>query len=103
MAVLTVNNLRDISSDAKAGKKSLIVRLGKRFGELEYLVLYILMIPCLIITSSHWITYGIVFLGVLLYLKLRKTEGRAYNKMLVLTGMSNIVFVVLFYVGILCN
>lgn len=103
MAVLTVNNLRDISSDAKAGKKSLIVRLGKGFGELEYLVLYVLMIPCLIITNSHWITYGVVLLGVLLYLKLRNTEGRAYNKMLVLTGMSNLVFVILFYIGMVSN
>lgn len=99
MAVLTVNNLRDRETDAKAGKKSMIVRFGKRFGELEYLMLYLLMIPCLYMANAHWVTYGIVLTGVWLYLRLRKTEGRAYNKLLVYTGLSNIMFVILFSIG----
>lgn len=101
MAVLTVNNLRDRESDAKAGKKSLIVRFGKRFGELEYLTLYLLTIPCLYLTQTHWIVYGIVGVGLLLFYKLLKTDGRSYNKMLVYTGISNIVFVILYFVGTL--
>lgn len=99
MAVLTVNNLRDRESDANSGKKSLIVRLGKKFGEYEYLALYLLMIPCLIITQAHWMVYGIVLVGTCLYLKLLKTEGRAYNKLLVLTGMSNVIFALLYFIG----
>lgn len=97
MAVLTVNNLRDRESDADSGKRSLIVRLGKHFGELEYLMLYILMIPCLYLTNSHWLVYGTVLVGIFLFLKLRKTEGREYNKMLVYTGLSNVVYVILYY------
>lgn len=103
MAVLTVNNLRDRDSDAKAGKRSLIVRLGKKFGDTEYLVLYLLMIPCLLLANTHWFAYGIILVGALLYLKLRKTVGREYNKMLVFTGLSNIIFVILYYVGILLS
>ena len=100
MAVLTVNNLRDRESDSKAGKRSLIVRFGKVFGEIEYLFLYLLIAPCLFFTNSNWIAYGIVLVGILLYLKLRKTNGRAYNKMLVLTGLSNLVYVILYAIGI---
>lgn len=101
MGVLTVNNLRDRETDALSGKRSLIVRFGKKFGELEYLLLYLLSIPCLYLSNSHWLAYGIALVGILLYLKLRKTEGRAYNKMLVFTGLSNVVFVLLYYGGML--
>jgi len=96
MAILTVNNLRDIESDRKAGKKSLIVRLGKRFGEYEYLFLYILAFPFLWMTAYARLSYIIILAGGLLFLKLKTTNGKEYNKMLILTGLSNILFVVLF-------
>ena len=38
-AILVVNNLRDAPTDAAAGKRTLVVRLGTRFGRLEYAVL----------------------------------------------------------------
>lgn len=31
-AVLTLNNLRDVDTDAKAGKRTLVVRMGKKWG-----------------------------------------------------------------------
>jgi 1,4-dihydroxy-2-naphthoate octaprenyltransferase len=34
--ICLVNNYRDYANDQKAGKKTLIVRFGKSFGELEY-------------------------------------------------------------------
>lgn len=37
VAVLVVNNLRDISSDAAAGRRTLAVRFGKPFTRMEYL------------------------------------------------------------------
>ncbi len=36
VAILTVNNLRDIESDRRAGKRTLVVRFGHRFGQAEY-------------------------------------------------------------------
>jgi 1,4-dihydroxy-2-naphthoate octaprenyltransferase len=37
--ILVVNNVRDIETDIKAGKRTLPVRFGRRFGVLEYRVL----------------------------------------------------------------
>jgi 1,4-dihydroxy-2-naphthoate octaprenyltransferase len=50
-AILTVNNLRDVEQDRAAGKKTLVVRLGKWFGKAEYLmfVLAAMAIPLLFI------------------------------------------------------
>jgi len=36
VAILTANNLRDIESDRRAGKGTLVARHGRRFGQLEY-------------------------------------------------------------------
>ena len=101
MAVLTVNNLRDRISDAESGKKSLIVRFGKQFGELEYLVLYLLAIPCLFFVGHVYFSYLIVVVGCVLFVKLRKTEGKEYNKMLVFTGFSNVIFMLLYFLDYL--
>lgn len=38
-AILVVNNLRDAATDAKAGKRTLVVRLGVEVGKVEYLLL----------------------------------------------------------------
>ena len=46
MALLTVNNLRDIHTDRKAGKKTMAVRFGEFFTRMEYLVS--VSIACLI-------------------------------------------------------
>jgi len=36
VALLAVNNLRDRETDARAGKRTLVVRFGERFGRAEY-------------------------------------------------------------------
>lgn len=38
VAVLVVNNLRDLESDRRAGKGTLVARYGRRFGQIEYLL-----------------------------------------------------------------
>lgn len=39
IALLAVNNLRDVHTDAKAGKRTLVVRLGTRAGKAEYVAM----------------------------------------------------------------
>jgi 1,4-dihydroxy-2-naphthoate octaprenyltransferase len=38
-AILVVNNLRDIDTDRKAGKKTLAVRFGVKFTQFQYVLL----------------------------------------------------------------
>ena len=40
--ILVVNNLRDLDTDARAGKHTLVVRFGRSFGRAEYLGLLLL-------------------------------------------------------------
>jgi 1,4-dihydroxy-2-naphthoate octaprenyltransferase len=37
VAILTVNNLRDIDTDRQSNKRTLVVRFGVKFARLEYL------------------------------------------------------------------
>jgi 1,4-dihydroxy-2-naphthoate octaprenyltransferase len=46
VAVLNLNNLRDIDTDVKSGKNSIPVRIGKTFGFYYQKALYIFAIAC---------------------------------------------------------
>lgn len=39
--ILVVNNLRDLETDARAGKQTLVVRFGRAFGRAEYVALLV--------------------------------------------------------------
>jgi 1,4-dihydroxy-2-naphthoate octaprenyltransferase len=45
--ILVVNNLRDVATDRTAGKRTLVVRLGVRFGEWQYRLSWLL---CFVLT-----------------------------------------------------
>jgi 1,4-dihydroxy-2-naphthoate octaprenyltransferase len=80
-AILTVNNLRDIDEDRLAGKRTLVVRLGKKFGQWEYCAAIVLaaILPCL------WGSYlQLLMLAPALPLLSAafKTEGAAWNPIL---------------------
>lgn len=42
MGVLNINNMRDAETDAKTGKRTIIVKLGVRFGQVYHLILCVL-------------------------------------------------------------
>lgn len=55
---LVANNLRDYEEDAKAGKKTLIVRFGRKFGGWEYGCCVVLagFVPLLLFSQSSWLS-----------------------------------------------
>jgi 1,4-dihydroxy-2-naphthoate polyprenyltransferase len=53
VAILVANNLRDMDSDRRAGKRTLVARYGRRFGQIEYAaaVLLSFAVPVLLVVS----------------------------------------------------
>ncbi|MHC4221507.1 MAG: 1,4-dihydroxy-2-naphthoate polyprenyltransferase [Planctomycetota bacterium] len=106
-AILTVNNLRDISTDKTAGKKTLIVRFGYNFGVAEYI--FCIITACLV-PVYLCIFYHCHYLSLLCLLTLvaalppikticSKPTAQQLNKLLAQTGMLLVIFSVLFSVG----
>jgi 1,4-dihydroxy-2-naphthoate octaprenyltransferase len=107
VAILTVNNLRDIDQDRAAGKKTLPVRFGQTFARIEYTVSLLAgcaAIPVgLCLRNGHW--PALACLGVLpfalwtVWTVWTKTDGPALNDALAATGKWLLAFSVLFSVG----
>jgi 1,4-dihydroxy-2-naphthoate octaprenyltransferase len=78
-ALLVVNNLRDLETDARAGKRTLAVRLGRRGTALEYLALLALAaaVPLVGIRAFGWPpASGAALLGVVAALPAARTVLR---------------------------
>jgi 1,4-dihydroxy-2-naphthoate octaprenyltransferase len=107
VAILTVNNLRDIHTDKQAGKKTLAVRFGRTFARMEYLVS--LATACLvpvwlyILSPDHscQMFSGLVFFGALPCLKImfRELPGPMFNHALATTGKLLFIYSIVFSIG----
>jgi len=66
-AILVVNNLRDIETDARAGKRTLAVRLGPAATKVEYVGAFAVaaMVPVVGVLAFEWPLLSLLALGVL--------------------------------------
>jgi 1,4-dihydroxy-2-naphthoate octaprenyltransferase len=108
-AILVVNNVRDIDTDRRAGKRTLAVRLGRPRARTLYslmlLVAYVAVIP-VVFPLSPWVL--LPWLTLPLAARQARTvrahvDGPTLNAALARTGMLQLLFCVLLSVGILAS
>jgi 1,4-dihydroxy-2-naphthoate polyprenyltransferase len=106
-ALLVVNNLRDIPTDAVAGKKTLAVRIGDKRTRVLYVVLMVvpyLCIPIIAGLGRRWlavIAFGAIFLAHKPVLGvLEGAKGPALIPVLVGTARVQLVYGLLLSVGL---
>lgn len=104
--ILVVNNVRDEATDRLAGKRTLIVRLGRRFGLLELVLMlvaaYVVPVALLLLGARPYVLLPLVALplGVSLARSLASAEGQALNVTLVTAAKHLLLFGLLFTVGL---
>ena len=108
VAILTVNNLRDIDGDREAGKWTLAVRYGRDFARAEYTVALLAAtwaVPgyvCWKVGDHNMALIGGAALAVALptlWTVLTKSDGENLNRALANTGKILLLFSILFSVG----
>jgi 1,4-dihydroxy-2-naphthoate octaprenyltransferase len=100
-AILVVNNVRDRVSDARAGKRTLVVRLGRTFGVVEYVVLVAiayLVLP--VIGGAAWVAFASLPLAARSAALVVRSDGRALDRALGATALLLLVHGSLLAVGI---
>jgi 1,4-dihydroxy-2-naphthoate polyprenyltransferase len=110
-AILVVNNIRDLESDRRAGKRTLAVRLGRERAR----TLYALMVYGAFVTApapwvagalSAWLLLPLALLPVAVVLARtvrRHADGPTLNMALARTGMLQLAFCVLLSAGLLLS
>jgi 1,4-dihydroxy-2-naphthoate octaprenyltransferase len=108
-AILVVNNVRDLETDRRAGKRTLAVRLGRERTRVLYAVMlaaaFAVLVP-LAISLGAWVL--LAALAAPLAVRLVKTvrthsDGPTLNEALAGTGMLQLAFCVLLSAGILLS
>ena len=107
-AILVVNNLRDIVTDRKAGKKTLAVRIGERGARIEFVLLlagaYAAPVILFIMgKSSIFVLLPLASLPMAISLSrtVCQKEGRVLNQSLAGTARLSLLFSLLFSVGLI--
>jgi 1,4-dihydroxy-2-naphthoate octaprenyltransferase len=107
VAIIVVNNLRDIVTDRAAGKQTLAVRFGERGTRAEYVafvaVAYLVPVAMWATrTASAWALLALLSLPLVpaLLRRLHGEHGRALNGVLAGTARLELVYGLLFALGL---
>jgi 1,4-dihydroxy-2-naphthoate polyprenyltransferase len=106
-AVLIVNNVRDLDTDRRAGKRTLAVRLGRERTRAFYVVTVLgayLVAVVMAVVWSPWVLLALLSLPpavAVIRLVRGHTDGPTLNEALGRTGLVQLVFCVLLSAGIL--
>ena len=107
-AILVVNNLRDIETDRRAGKRTLAVLLGKERTQMEYVLLLALAYALLLLLwfgfGFHWLVllpWLTLPLALRLTTQIRREVGRPLNKALAGTAQLGLLFSIALSIGLL--
>ncbi|MGI4791005.1 MAG: 1,4-dihydroxy-2-naphthoate polyprenyltransferase [Janthinobacterium lividum] len=110
MAILVVNNLRDLNTDRAAGKRTLAVRFGRQGTITEYSTLlalaYIVPVVMFAVHASRpWVllTWLSLPLAAVSLKNVRTLEGRPLNQVLANTARLELVYGVLLAVGLVLS
>lgn len=109
VAVLNINNIRDIESDKKAGKYSIPVRLGRKKAVFYHWMLISLGVICSIVYTllngqNYWQWLFLLVLPLLIKNGIgvtKNTEAKIIDPYLKQMAMSTLLFVLLFGVGLI--
>jgi 1,4-dihydroxy-2-naphthoate octaprenyltransferase len=107
-AILVVNNVRDMETDAAAGKRTLAVLLGYRYSRVEFLAL---LVAGYAVPPALWLAYGypatvmlswltLPLAGLVTRTVLTRTDGEALNPALERTGQLLALYAVLLAAGL---
>jgi 1,4-dihydroxy-2-naphthoate octaprenyltransferase len=110
IAILMVNNVRDVAEDREAGKRTLVVRFGRRFGVVAYGVCVIgaLMLAGLLAVGPFgaemhpWAALPLALLPLAVrpvHTMAATTDSERLNPLLGATGRILLLWAVLFSIG----
>jgi 1,4-dihydroxy-2-naphthoate polyprenyltransferase len=116
-AILVVNNIRDIDTDRRAGKKTLAVRLGRERARTEYTVLvvlaYLVLLPAVAIEVADsgswsalcWLLPWLLAVPAVKLIGVVRThvDGPTLNAALARTAALQLAFCVLLAAGVLLS
>jgi 1,4-dihydroxy-2-naphthoate polyprenyltransferase len=99
VALLAINNLRDIKSDRASNKKTLAVRFGETFGKLE--IAFSVLVPFALIAPITWMPLAALPFALFLVSVVWRSKGAHLNRCLAMAGALQWLFGILFVIGIL--
>jgi 1,4-dihydroxy-2-naphthoate polyprenyltransferase len=110
-SILMVNNIRDLETDRRAGKRTLAVRLGRRrarrlYALMVYFAFLLSPLPWLLGSLSAWLLLPWLALPLavpVVRTVANRTDGPTLNAALARTGMLQLVFCLLLSAGILLS